>query len=639
MASKQFLLNTVQHILIFIFFIACFFLGSFFYIIHYQRIDFSALEHYNPGKPSLVLDDEGHEWTRFALDRREPINLQKAPQHLLDAFIAAEDHYFWSHYGISVRGIFRSLLINCYHGRIVQGASTITQQLVKLLFFDARKTYGRKLKEQIYALLVELQFSKDHILQTYMNHVYFGCGIYGVEAAAQRFWGKSACELSIDQAAMLAAIVKSPGQYCPLLYPLSARKRRDVVLSSMYSLGSISYEDYLQAKEAPLELIEYGGDTIAPHLKETLRVFLESLCGREQLYTGGLTIQTTINRSLQLHAQEVFKMQLEELKKTIHPAVDGSLLCMKTKTGEIKALIGGYDFTQSQFNRALQAKRQFGSIFKTFVYAAALQEGKHFAQTALDEPIAIGNDNVWQPQNNTRQYEGEMTLARALSHSNNIITIKTLLQIGVDKVVALAKKLRLSGEILSYPSLALGCIDGTLKEAVGMFNIFANHGMYVEPHYLLWVKDSLGTKIWKKRVDSERILSNFVTSQVTKVLAIGMSRIKNRYENSWIDAEAIGKTGTTNECRTNWFCGSTPEYTTGLYIGTDDNRSMGKHIYAVRTAFPIWLNLYRNICNGTKNFTYDPQLKEIFIDNRTGKRVAAKNSPRIFPILIPEEFA
>lgn len=625
------------------FFLVIFFsftLGALTYVIQDKHIDFSVLEHYNPGRPTILLDDEGCEWTRFALDRREPIDFNQVPEHVKNAFVAAEDHYFWSHWGISLRGIFRSLLANCYHGKIVQGASTITQQLVKLLFFDARRTFGRKLKEQCYALLVERYFSKEHILQTYLNHVYFGCGIYGIEAAAQRFWSKHACDLTLDEAAMLAAVVKSPGQYCPLLYPLSAKKRRDIILLSMHKLGFIKQEEYEEAKNKPLNLVQESIEPLAPHLKETIRVFLENLVGKENLYTGGLIVQTTLNKTIQAEAQKAFEKQITQLKETLLPDIDGALICMQTKTGEIKALVGGANFCQSQFNRALQAKRQFGSIFKTFVYAAAINQGMHFAQTAIDEPMSIGQESsAWQPRNSTRKYEGQMTLARALSHSNNIITIKTLLAIGIDKVVDLAKKLRLSEEIAPYPSLALGCVDGTVKEAVGMFNIFANNGVYIEPHFLKWVKDSCGSKIWKKNVDTERILSSMVTSQVAKVLGIGMSRIKKQHPDDWINAQAIGKTGTTNECRTNWFCGATPNYTTVLYIGLDDNKSMGKHVYAARTVFPIWLDLYKNLPILKKSFTYDPSLKEVLIDSKTGQRANTINQAGVFSLLLPDNYA
>lgn len=622
-----------------LFICACFFsimVGAMFFIIHNHRIDFSVLEHYNPGKPSIVLDDEGNEWARFALDRREPITLQEMPAHMLQAFIAAEDHHFWDHHGISWKGIIRSLGINMYHGKIVQGASTITQQLVKLLFFDSRKTLTRKLKEQLYALLVERQFSKEHILQTYLNHVYFGCGIYGVEAASQRFWAKHASQLNVAESVMLAAIVKSPANYCPLLFPLSAQKRRNILLHSMKNLGFIDEQALAEALKQPLALVAQSGNMFAPHAKETVRVFLESVVGKEMLYSGGLTIATTLNKEIQQKAQDQFTQNIKTMKKQISPEVDGALLCMHTKTGEIKAILGGADFSTSQLNRAFQAKRQFGSIFKTLVYTAAIEAGKVFSDTEIDEPFSMQEGNqLWEPRNAERTFEGEMTLARALSTSNNIITIKTLLSVGAHTIVEIAKRFHLSAVLEPYPSLALGCVDGTLQEAVGMINVFANNGIYVEPHYVKWIKNDIGTKIWKKKVEQHRVISPIASGQVAKILSIGMERMRMRYPQEWIDAESLGKTGTTNDSRTCWFCGATPTLITAIYIGCDKNQSMGQNIYASSTAFPIWLGLYRSLKHDKKKFSYDPRLKEICIDSRTGKSSNEKDASSTFSILVP----
>src|SRR5579859_1710557 len=268
--------------------------GMIFFTFNTKIVDFSVLEHYNPGKPTLLLDDEGNEWARFELDRREPVTIDKMPQHLLHAFIAAEDHEFYNHGGISWKGIIRSLLINLYHGKRIQGASTITQQLVKLLFFHSKKTFERKIKEQFYALLVERQFSKEQILEIYLNHLYFGSGIYGVEAACQRFWGIEVKDISISQSATLAGIIRSPLNYCPLQFPFSSMRRRNIVLRSMKKIGAITNEEYQQATMLPLELREKKNDDIAPHLKESLRQQLEGMVGRKTLYSGGLIIQTSL---------------------------------------------------------------------------------------------------------------------------------------------------------------------------------------------------------------------------------------------------------------------------------------------------------------------------------------------------------
>ncbi len=593
-------------------------LGAFFFIIHNHIIDFSMLEHNNPGRPSILLDDEGNEWARFQLDRREPIKFDQMPEHLINTFIAAEDWDFFNHSGISWKGIIRSILVNVYYGRKVQGASTITQQLVKLLFFDSQKTFKRKIKEQLCALLIERQFTKKQILQTYLNNVYFGCGIYGVEAASQRFWSKHAHELSVDEAAVLAGVIRSPGRYCPLLYPLSCKKRCNIVLRKMLLLGFISQEEYEQA-EGKLLVIEKGTHQVcAPHLRESMRIFLKKLVGKATLYGGGLQIQTTLNQKMQMIAQQAFYDECSRLRQELGKDVDGALITIDSKTGAIKALVGGFDFAISKFNRALQARRQIGSVFKVVVYAAALQEGMTFADTEIDEPFELVQGNqVWQPNNFNKRFNGQVTLAYALSHSNNIVTIKTLLRIGVHKVIALAKKCRVGGTFHPYPSLALGCVDATLQEAAGMFNVFANNGMYMEPHSITWVKDQWGTKFFKISLEKEQVLSSQIAGKVASILRLGVNRVRKVFGKRWIQGEAISKTGTTNDARTCWFVGSTPTLTTAVYVGCDDNHSMGKNIYPLYTALPIWLTLNKAVETSQQTFTKDPSLHQAGIVLRT----------------------
>ncbi len=611
-------------------------LGAFSYIVHHKCIDFSILEnHYYVSQPSILLDDEGNEWARFQLDRRDPIKLHEMPQHLINAFVAAEDWKFFEHAGISWKGIIRSTLINLYHGRKVQGASTITQQLVRLLYFDAKKTFERKIKEQCVALLIEFQFTKEQILETYLNNVCFGCGIYGVEAASQRFWGKQAAKISIDEAAVLAAIMRSPSRYCPLVNPLSAQKRRNIILQQMRKLDFISPYEYDRAYALPVTIKEQETSAIAPHVKETVRIFLEEVVGKNLLYTGGLTIQTTLNRGLQHKAQQAFTKQITLLRQHHHPKADGAVMTLEVATGEIKVLVGGYSFTTSKFNRALQARRQMGSTFKPLVYMAALQAGKTFADVAVDEPLEIKQHaKIWRPNNTFLAFDGPMTLAWALTTSNNIISIKTLLEVGADPIIGLAKKCHLQGPFTPYPSLALGCVDATVREVVGMFNIFANDGVYVEPHLIAWVKDRWGKKIWKRSCHQERIVDSKVNSQLVKALELSLQRVRSLAPQAWIDGATMSKTGTTNDSRTCWFTGSTPELTTSVYIGYDDNSSMGKNVFPLRTAFPIWMELNRSHMLKRKNFNYDSGLKEIYVDRYTGIEVADSQDLRAIAVLV-----
>ena len=616
-----------RYIILFLVFGLIFFFGAATFVLHNQIVDFSSLENYNPGNPSILLDDEGNEWARFQIDRRQFVQLDVMSKHIVNAFISAEDHAFFKHQGISFRGILRSIIVNIWRGRRAQGASTITQQLIRLLFFDAKKTFARKVKEQIISILVERQFTKEYILETYLNHVYFGYGIYGVEAASQRFWGKSACDVSIDEAAILASIVRSPQHYSPLHAPESVGKRRDVILRSMFRLECINQEEYDSALNAQVVIKQDDDAVFAPHLKETIRIEVEKIIGKKSLYTGGFVIQTTINRNMQKAAQESFTDHVSLLRKTMFDTIDGGMVCIESKTGEVKSFVGGYDFKTSKFNRVLQAKRQMGSTFKPLVYAVALEQGLSLLDVEVDEPYEyFQNGTFWAPRNHTRTFVGPMTLARALSFSNNVVTIKTALKSGLQNIVEMSRRSGISAALQPYPSLALGCVNANLLESVAAFNLFANHGKYVEPHYLRWVKNKSGEKIYKAKVEKKQVLSWKIASQIGQVLTFSIRRLQAAIGDRWFGGEALGKTGTTNDSRTCWFCGSTPDYTTSVYIGSDDNCTLGEEVYASKIAFPVWFYFHQKCALPPGNFVYDPLLKPMLVNWKTGNIVQGKNN-------------
>lgn len=595
--------------------------GALFFIFTHKWVDFSALEQYNPGKPSIVLDDEDKEWARFELDRRAPIALKELPEHLIQAFLAAEDRQFFTHSGISVKGSIRSAFVNIINGRIVQGASTITQQLVKLLFFNSRRTFKRKIKEQFFSLLIEQQFSKEQILETYLNHIYLGNGIYGVEAAAQRFWGKSARDITIDEAAVLAGIVRSPENYCPLNNPRATYKMRNIVLNALAHLNFISAQELSVLKNKPLTPLKPRTLCIAPHAREMVRQWLEERYGKEMVYTGGLVIKTTINQAMQVQAHTAYQRHLKRIRAQKAPHADSGMVTIQVKTGEIKVLIGGFDFSASQFNRALQARRQIGSTFKPLVYGVALMKGAHFSDTEIDEPITIVYDNQpWEPNNVNKKFNGTMTLAGALARSNNIIAVKTLLRAGIADVIEYAYKAHLPGPIPPYPSIALGCLDASVVEVCGYFNLFANNGTCIEPYFIEWVKDQWSKKIWRYTAKKTPVLPWKISSQVAQVLSRPL-----------LPCDMIGKTGTTNDARSCWFVGSTPAYTTAIYIGNDDNTPMPQ-IYSAYTAVPLWVDFNKAITQPISHFSYEPSLSSRVIDRMTGKETSTDN-PQAIKIL------
>jgi penicillin-binding protein 1A len=601
-----------------------FFCGAIFFISQNHTVDFSRLAEYHKGTPSIVFDDEGNEITRFQLDRRMPIPLEIIPEHVINAFLAAEDWYFFDHHGLSWRGIARSLLVNMVKGRKAQGASTITQQLVRLLFFDNAKTYTRKVKEQLCTLLVEMQFTKEYILETYLNNIYFGAGIYGIEAAAQRFWGKSITEVTLAEAATLAGIICAPNRYCPLIYPLSAQRRRDAVLAAMVLRGAITQEAYTESQKKPVSTVNIHEKKYAAHCIEYLRTVLEELVGKHTLYTKGLTIYTTLNLSMQKQAEDAFYKHVNALRDAKKMPLDGALVTLAVHDNAIKAYVGGYDFSASQFDRMQHSQRQLGSIFKLILYAAALKLGKEFSDVAVDEPITINHGTQqWSPRNYSRDFKGPMTLAYALSHSNNIVAVKTLLEIGIAPVVALAEKTHLDATIPPYPSLALGCVDTSLLNATAFFGIFAAQGMYHKPYLLTKIKDNFGNIIWKHTAEpAEQIIDSTIAGKVSRVLQHSMRRYLKYTDSPLAALEMIAKTGTTNDSRTCWFMGASPTYTTGVYIGCDDNRPLGTNVFPIHTAFPIWRTCMEQWHHRVEKFVYNPLLQELCINAKTGSMCA-----------------
>ncbi|MGC2310437.1 MAG: transglycosylase domain-containing protein [Candidatus Babeliaceae bacterium] len=603
--------------------------GSIFYIIQNTSLDNFTLSLYSTAKPTIVLDDQGNEWARFELYHRQPIALSHIPTHLIQAFLAAEDHDFFKHPGISWRGIVRSLFVNLLRGRAIQGASTITQQLTRLLFFDNKKSFVRKIKEQFYALLIEGQFTKEQILETYLNHIYLGGGIYGIQAACYIFWHKPIEDITLHEAATLAAIIKSPAHYCPLLDPQKAQKRRNIILHSMFKLKFISAAEYEQAKKQPLITLPNNDTTCAPHLKEFIRIQLEKLLGKQNLYNNGYTVQTTLNRAIQNNASTVFMQHLRTLRKNLHIPLDGALITLDVSTAAIKALIGGYDFTSSCLNRGTQIKRQIGSLIKPLIYAQALTTGLTLAATEIDEPFELIYDNqTWTPRNVNRIFQGEMTLAHALATSNNIIAIKLLLRVGIENIITLLKKCYIGDDIKAYPSLALGCIETCPLKTAALFNIFAHAGTYHEPYIIEWIKDAQGKKIYKHTPYTEQIIPWSIASQINCGLRISSQRLQER-AHLYLKGTSIAKTGTTNDARTCCFAGSTPDYTTAIYLGCDDNRPL-QNVYASTTAFPLWFDVHKELPLQHKTFIDDQNLKKITINPLTGE-----NAEEGIEILVP----
>lgn len=611
-------------------------IGSMTVLLEKNWIDLSALDSYKVSKPSIVFDDTGDVLCKFELDRRPPVPYRQLPDGVVKAFIAAEDHNFFNHAGISLRGIVRSFLVNVYHRRVVQGASTITQQLARLMFLSHERTWYRKIREIFLAFQLEHQLSKEQILELYLNNVYFGHGIYGIDAASRRIWNKSFDQLTIDEAATLAATAASARKYSPLNSLTNAQRRRNIILRSMQKLGFITTEEFDAAIKVQLSTNQYiNGNPIRLYLQEWLRNWAENKWGKDILYNGGLKIKTTINKDMQEKAEKIFNQKIQQLRQRMGPSLNGGMMSITPETGAIKIMIGGYDFKQSQFNRAFQAIRQMGSSFKPLLYALAVKAGVTMDSVFVDEPfqMKMPSGQLWEPVNWYNQFKGAMTLAQALTISCNIIAIKLFLKIGPAYVVPWARQFGISRNLNEYPSSALGTAEVTVEENVAAFNVFANNGVYVKPYMIEWVKDEYGNKLWETTTYKYRILDSIINSKMVNALSQRMILAKRQSPNDWIDAEAIGKSGSTNGAATTWFVGATPTLTTAIYVGRDDNKPMGNQLLASRTTFPIWADFYKSLTFLKKHFYKDPSLREYPINWITGQPTTNLNDYKTIVLL------
>ncbi len=592
--------------------------GLWWYSSSCMLFDLDLISHGGYDLPTVILDIHGEELFRFELEHRIPVSLGAVSPHVINAFVAAEDRQFFAHKGISWRGIVRAIITNLRARRVAQGASTITQQLVKMRFFSHERTFERKLREQIVSWLVEGLYSKEQILEAYINHVYFGAGVYGVEAAARKFWNISARDLSPAQAATLAGIVKSPQAYCPLYNADRAQKRRNTVLMSMKTCGYVPADDYQSALAEPVLLaphVRIAGN-VSGHIREMIRVFLEARFGREQVYRNGLVVQTTIDGSMQEHAERVFVEKVDQVRAK-QCRVDGAVVVIDGESGALRAAVGGYDFASSQFNRAFQARRQLGSLIKPVVYASTLTAlGTNFADVRVDE--SLEDRYGWSPRNVTRRFDGPMTLAHALVVSNNTIPVRLFFEAGASPIIALAERLGLPGPISPYPSLALGCVECVPVEVARMFNAFAQQGRVKEIYFVEWIKDATGKKVYRHTVSDMPGLEWQMSSQVLWVLKVIGKRLSRLRPNRWIKGDFACKTGTTNQQRSCWFAGATPKYTGVVYLGCDNNDSLEGVVYSARHAMPLLVDILRPYSSSDDRFYHAPGLKKEYIDPYTG---------------------
>jgi penicillin-binding protein 1A len=699
----------------------------FFYYSH-RLPDFTPLRGRNLNAYSIIYSEEDEVVGKFLMDNRIPVSYERIPKQLVSAFIAAEDADFFQHGGIDYKGIVRAMFRNLLAGRIVQGGSTITQQVTKTFFLTPKRSLIRKLKEVAYAFGLEQHLSKEEILTLYLNNIYLGNGAYGVEAAAESYFNKRIEQLNLAEMAMMAGLVKAPSRYSPVNNLKKAKDRQAYVLARMTELGFISQEQKEKALRVPLRIQskESAYFSRAPYFTEFIRHQVERKYGKEKLYQEGLRIYTTLDLSLQRNAQksvetglrdldkregfrgplqalspkevkelphqkkgalsplpqkEIFEgviLSKDDAKKTytvwvedrngilpfsemswaLHlkptpsyrpqkvktpgdllnpgdviyvrmketpkkelaplltleqePLVQGALLCLDPKTGYVRAMVGGRDFSESQFNRAISSRRQPGSAFKPMIYAAALEKGYTPSTIIMDSPVEYSDPDggtYWAPKNYDEDFLGPITFRNALAHSRNVVTVKILEDIGVGYALKFIKRLGIESSIRRDLSIALGTSGVSMLELTSAFAVFANGGERIKPIFIKKIVTMKGEVLEENTpyiemeekeeedelpptpspVLKERAISPQNAFIMTHLLQ-GVVQHGTGQRAKVLGRPVAGKTGTSSDYSDAWFVGYTPSLLTGVWVGFDDKTSLGKNETGARAALPIWIS-------------------------------------------------
>jgi penicillin-binding protein 1A len=679
-----------------------------------------GLEDYRPDVMTEIYADDGTAIGSFALEHRVIVSSNQIPPVLRNAVIAIEDRRFESHLGVDIVGILRAASKDLLGWRKTQGASTLTQQLSRMLFLTPDKSFRRKFQEILLAVQIERYFTKSQIFTMYANQVDLGHGNFGFEAAAQFYFSKHLNELTIAEAAVLAGMPRSPTLYSPIMHPDLAKRRRNQVLEAMHETGAITSTELHDSMAAPLGLkIQRWNYTVAPYFVEEVRQFLERKYGPEAVREKGLRVYTTLNIKTQAAAEEALKAGLRNddkrrgwrgppqnilkqhlltpggrpitlenyvdddwrhppadgelidglvmdvkadyaevrfgdltarvtpadfvwtkktspldvflsgdvdlflikevkgntVKATLdqEPDVQGALLAIDNASGEIKAMVGGYDWTESKYNRAVQAERQVGSSFKVYVYAEAVTDGLSPFDTIVDAPVSYRTSSgIWAPHNYDDKFEGTITILHALAESRNVPAVRTLARLGVDKVIKLCRKFGLTSRLVPNLPLALGASDLTLLEHTSAFTTFPNDGVHISPRMVTRVTNYDGRLI----DDFPPEVTDVIPASTARIMVSMLREVFN--SGTAVSGRAFatkypiaGKTGTTNDFTDAWFLGFSPSLTAGVFVGFDDHRTLGPKEEGAKVALPIWLNFMGKILDGkpVEDFSHSPLLK------------------------------
>ena len=564
--------------------------------------DVVNLESIPPSLITKIHSDDDEVIAEYSLEYRKIVSFDQIPQHLIDAIVATEDSNFFKHWGIEPKGIIRAFFKDIKTGRFSQGGSTITQQLAKVLLLTQEKKVKRKVREILLALEIEKKYSKNQILEFYFNWIFFGHNYYGVGAAAKGYFNKELNELNLGESALLAGLVRSPNRYSPFNNFKNAVIRRNYVFRRLLEEKKITETEYRIGVSEYLEIVPYKKKHYdETYFVERTRKYLEKNYGFDAIYTKGLSVHTTLNLELQNTAVKAVKDGLEKLRKRYSPKdntenpkgkIQAALIAIETKTGQIKAYVGGEDFSESKFDCVYQAQRQPGSGFKPFVFATAFEADYRPTDIIIDSPIEHDDPTLeepWSPRNYYETFFGPVTLRTMLELSINVASVKLLEKIGPENAVKTARSLGIKSPLYPYFSLALGAFEVNLEEMTSAFSAFANQGVRIEPTFIRYISDSNGKTIEEGNIIPHEALTPqvaFITNNILQgVIKYGTGKMA-----SSLKGHLGGKTGTTNEYHDAWFIGYSPYITAGVWVGREEGlEPIGEKATGAVAALPIWI--------------------------------------------------
>ena len=590
-------------------------LGVFAIIIKY-RLELpniqSMVEDYKPQMATTIYDKNNNVVDVLEAESRDAVKLEDVSPYVKEAFLAIEDKKFYSHHGLHFKGIIRAVLTNFLKGKATQGGSSITQQLAKNAFLTPERTFSRKVKEAILTYQIERTYTKDEILERYLNEIYFGSGSYGIKNAADQYFRKDPKDLNIAEAALLAGIPNRPTKYDPNRSLENALHRQQIILKEMFEDGRITKEEYEEALAYKFELeneenvknvpkntsIIYNRRPKKaynnPELTTIVENYLAEIYDDEQIYSSGLKIYTTIDLDYQKVARDTFNAYPYFKNKEIN----GAMVTLDPFTGGIVSIVGGKNFKAGNFDRATMARRQLGSSFKPFVYLKALEEGYEPYSVVVNDFVAYGK---WAPKNFDGRYTFNSTLVNSLNLSLNIPAVKLMDAVTVDAFKEeMTDKIKLTSEIQNLTT-ALGSVDSTPVNTAANFSIFVNGGYIVKPNIIREIRDNQDILIYVADIEKVKAFDSVdvsvITAMLKSVVSNGTATKARVVDKSGRPIQQGGKTGTTSEHRTAWFVGITPEYVTVCYIGRDDNKPMYGKMTGGSAVAPMWARYYQTLIN------------------------------------------